>query len=413
MCSNTARRRYSGIWRTCVSRPRTPLSTTGHDPEDVVRVLDELILDAVQARASDVHIEPKEDRLRIRYRIDGVMSEQPSLKSKLALPLISRIKVLAKMDIAERRQPQDGTFKTDLGRLGRVSLRASTFPCFEGEKMVMRVLRASDILPLDKLGMSPGQMVQLRNLVGRTGGLLLVTGPTGSGKTSTLYAALAELDTRRLNIVTLEDPMEVQIPDITQGQVNRRAGFTFSAGLRAILRQDPDVILVGEMRDPETAAIAVQASLTGHLVLSTMHTNSAIETITRLIDIGLEPYVVANAMIGVLSQRLVRVVCPHCAEEYVLGRNVTAEVGFPIPPESHFLRAVGCERCLYTGFRGRTGIFEIVEMEDRLRTMVKQKAETHEIKAHLRERGIPTLRRVGFQFALQGRTTAAEVLRVT
>jgi len=396
-----------------LSRSRTPLSTASPDADDVVRLLDEIILDAVQARASDMHIEPKEDRLRIRYRIDGVMAEQPPLNFKLALPMISRVKVLAKMDIAERRQPQDGTFKVDLGRLGRVSLRASTFPCFEGEKLVMRILRAGDILPLDKLGLAPGQVKQMRDLVSHTGGLLLVTGPTGSGKTSSLYAALSELDTKRLNIVTLEDPMEVQISDITQGQVNRRAGFTFSSGLRAILRQDPDVIMVGEMRDPETAAIAVQASLTGHLVLSTMHTNSAIETVTRLIDIGLEPYIVANALLGVVSQRLVRSVCPHCAEEYTLGRDVTDEVGFPIPPESRFRRAIGCERCLHTGFRGRSGIFEIVEMGDRLRTMIKGKAENHEIKAHLRERGIPTLRRVGFQAALQGRTTAAEVLRVT
>ena len=396
-----------------MSRSRTPFSTAAPDPDDVVRLLDDLILDAVQARASDIHIEPKEDRLRVRYRIDGVMSEQPAMKTKLALPMISRVKVLAKMDIAERRQPQDGTFKSDLGRLGAVSLRASTFPCFEGEKLVMRILRAGDILPIDKLGMAPGQVRQIRDLVSHTGGLLLVTGPTGSGKTSTLYAALSELDTKRLNIVTLEDPMEVQLPDITQGQVNRRAGFTFHSGLRAILRQDPDVILVGEMRDPETAAIAVQASLTGHLVLSTMHTNSAIETITRLIDIGLEPYIVANALIGILSQRLVRQVCPHCAEEYTLGKDVSVEVGFAIPPESRFRRAIGCERCLHTGFRGRTGIFEIVEMNDRLRTMVKTKSENHEIKSHLRERGIPTLRRVGFQSALQGKTTAAEVLRVT
>ncbi len=392
---------------------RTRPTPTGLDSDDVVQLLDSLILDAVQARASDMHIEPKEDRLRVRYRIDGVMNEQPPVKAKLALPIISRVKVLAKMDIAERRQPQDGTFKVDLGTLGRVSLRASTFPCFEGEKLVMRILRAGDILPMDQLGMAPGQVRQMRGLVAHTGGLLLVTGPTGSGKTSSLYAALSELDTKRLNIVTLEDPMEVQLPDITQGQVNRRAGFTFSSGLRAILRQDPDVILVGEMRDPETAAIAVQASLTGHLVLSTMHTNSAIETITRLIDIGLEPYIVANALLGVISQRLVRVVCPHCAEEYTLGRDVTEEVGFPIPPESRFRRAIGCERCLHTGFRGRTGIFELVEMGDRLRTMIKGKAENHDIKAHLRERGIPTLRRVGFQIALQGKTTAAEVLRVT
>ena len=396
-----------------MARKGTPLSTGAPAPDDVIRLLDDLVFEAVRARASDIHLEPKEDRLRVRYRIDGVMAEQQPLSPRIALTLISRVKVLAKMDIAEKRQPQDGTFKIDVPRVGAVSLRASTFPCFEGEKMVMRVLRASDLLSLDKLGMGKGQLRQVRELANRHGGLMLVTGPTGSGKTSTLYATLAELDTSRLNIVTLEDPMEVQLPDITQGQVNRRAGFTFSSGLRAILRQDPDVILVGEMRDPETAAIAVQASLTGHLVLSTLHTNSAIETITRLIDIGLEPYIVANALVAIVSQRLVRRVCSACAQPYTLGRDVSEDVGFHIPPDSRFLRAIGCDKCLRTGFRGRTGIFEVVEVDDRMRTMIKRKAETHEIKEALRERGIPTLRRVGFQAALQGKTTAAEVLRVT
>ncbi len=396
-----------------MARKGTSVSSGAPNPDDVIRLLDDLVIDAVRARASDIHIEPKEDRLRVRYRIDGVMSEQKALNSRLALPLVSRIKVLSKMDIAEKRQPQDGTFKVDVPRAGAVSLRASTFPCFEGEKLVMRVLRAGDLLPLDKLGMGKGQVRQLRDISNRTGGLMLVTGPTGSGKTSTLYAALSELDTARLNIVTLEDPMEVQLPDITQGQVNRRAGFTFSSGLRAILRQDPDVILVGEMRDPETAAIAVQASLTGHLVLSTLHTNSAIETITRLVDIGLEPYIVANALVAIVSQRLVRRVCSQCAQPYTLGRDVSEDVGFRIPPDSRFFRAIGCDLCLRTGFRGRTGIFEVVEVDDRMRSMIKRKAENHEIKEALRERGIPTLRRVGFQAALQGKTTAAEVLRVT
>ena len=396
-----------------MARSRSPLSSAAPNPDDVVRLLDELVNDAVRARASDIHLEPKEDRLRVRYRIDGVMSDRKAMNARISLPLISRIKVLAKMDIAEKRQPQDGTFKVEVTRAGAVSLRASTFPCFEGEKMVMRILRAGDLLPLEKLGMGATQLRQIRELGNRTGGLMLVTGPTGSGKTSTLYAMLSQLDTDRLNIVTLEDPMEVQLPDITQGQVNRRAGFTFASGLRAILRQDPDVILVGEMRDPETAAIAVQASLTGHLVLSTLHTNSAIETITRMVDIGLEPYVVANALLAIVSQRLVRRVCSQCAQPYTLGRDVSEEVGFHIPPDSRFFRAVGCDTCLRTGFRGRTGIFEVVEIDDRMRTMVKRKAETHEIKEALRERGIPTLRRVGFQAALQGKTTAAEVLRVT
>ena len=310
---------------------------------------------AVRSRASDIHIEPKADRLRVRLRVDGVLSEEPALPVSMSSAIVSRVKVLAKMDISERRQPQDGMFKVSLGRAKSVTLRASTFPCFEGEKLVLRLLLAGSILPLNTLGIEADQAAQLRRMIKHQGGLMLVTGPTGSGKTSTLYALLSELDTSRLNIVTLEDPIEVQLPEITQGQVNRRAGFTFATGLRAILRQDPDVILVGEMRDPETAQIALQASLTGHLVLSTLHTNSTIATITRLIDIGLEPYTVANALIGIIAQRLVRSVCRHCGEEYVLESDVTNEIGFPLPIGSKLKRAVGCSRCYGIGFRGRRG----------------------------------------------------------
>ena len=397
---------------------RVPLSTSSSDvgpvdPTDIIRALDEIIRRAVAARASDIHIETKPDRVRVRYRVDGVMSEQPYLPLSAAAPLVSRIKVLARMDIAEKRQPQDGTFKSELGRGRTVSLRASTFPSFDGEKAVMRLLQANAIMPLESLGLGAGQVQTVRQLTRRTGGLLLVTGPTGAGKTSTLYSMLSELDTSRLNIVTLEDPIEVQIPEITQGQVNPRAGFTFATGLRAILRQDPDVILVGEMRDSETAQIAIQASLTGHLVLSTMHTNSTISTITRLMDIGVEPYIVANALVGVLAQRLVRVVCSRCAQPYKLDQDVTPDVGFPLPEGSMLQRAVGCEHCMYTGFKGRRGIFEVVEVTDPIQSLIKKNAESKEYKAVLREMGVPTLRRVGMRQALKGRTTASEVLRVT
>jgi general secretion pathway protein E/type IV pilus assembly protein PilB len=397
-------------------RPEKPGSANErvvYESGEIVRALDELIRRASQFRASDIHLEPKSDKLRIRFRVDGVMVEQAPLPAPSAAPLISRIKVLGRMDIAEKRQPQDGNFKIEVGRGKTVSLRASTFPTFDGEKAVLRLLEVGAIIALDELGMGGGQVETIRKLAQRTGGLVLVTGPTGAGKTSTLYSMLAEMDTSRLNIVTLEDPIEVQIPEITQGQVNRRAGFTFATGLRAILRQDPDVILVGEMRDIETAQIAVQASLTGHLVLSTLHTNSTIATITRLIDIGLEPYVVANALQAVVAQRLIRLVCPKCAEPYVLDRDVTEEVGFALPEKSALVRPKGCDACMFTGFKGRRGIYEVVEVDDVLRGLIKQKAEAVAYKAVLRDKGIPTLRRVGMRQAIKGRTTAPEVIRVT
>lgn len=380
---------------------------------EIVRALDEVIRRATRLRASDIHFEPKPDKLRIRFRVDGVMVEQPYLPVSACKPMISRIKVLGRMDIAIKRQPQDGTFKVDLGHKKTVSLRASTFPCFDGEKAVLRLLEANAIIGMDQLGMGRGQVQALRRLAKNSGGLALVTGPTGSGKTSTLYSVLGELDTARLNIVTLEDPIEVQITDITQGQVNPRAGFTFADGLRAILRQDPDVILVGEMRDAETASIAIQASLTGHLVLSTMHTNSTISTITRLMDLGIEPYIVANALVGVVAQRLVRVVCPQCSEPYTLEQDVSEEVGFALPENATLVRAVGCDHCMFTGFKGRRGIFEIVEVEERLQTLIKHRAGADEYKKLLREMTVPTLRRVGMRQALKGRTTASEILRVT
>ncbi len=392
--------------------PRSESFESRRDGE-IVRALDEIIRRAVAARASDIHLEPKEDRLRIRFRIDGVMVEQPYLPPTANLKMISRIKVLAHMDIAEKRQPQDGTFKMELGRGKTVSLRSSTFPSFDGEKVVLRLLEANALISMEQLGMGRGQIQSLRNMTRRTGGLLLVTGPTGSGKTSTLYAVLSELDTQRLNVVTLEDPIEVQLKDITQGQVNPRAGFTFASGLRSILRQDPDVILVGEMRDAETAAIAIQASLTGHLVLSTMHTNSTIATITRLMDLGVEPYIVANALVGVIAQRLVRVVCPRCHEKYNLDKDVTDEVGFALPENAPLVRAVGCDACLFTGFKGRRGIFEVVEVEERIIKLIKARATADEYKQVLRDMTVPTLRRVGMRQALKGRTTASEVLRVT
>ncbi len=378
---------------------------------DIVQLLDELIHTAALAGASDIHVEPQRDRLRVRLRVDGVMAAQPSLSPNLGAPMISRAKVLGRMDIAEKRLPQDGTFSLEIaGR--RISLRASTFPCAYGEKLVLRLLQGMESLPLEKIGMGSRQIESVRRLAKQNGGLVLVTGPTGSGKTSTLYAMLREVDTQSLNVVTLEDPIEVQLQEITQGQVHNKAGFTFARGLRAILRQDPDVILVGEMRDLETTSIAFQASLTGHLVLSTLHTNSALETITRLIDIGLEPYIVAHAIVGIISQRLVRKLCSSCAVSYDDLSTLLPEVGFPIP-QAPYLQPQGCKRCLKTGYRGRMGLYEIIEIDDRLRNLIKLKAGASEFKSLLREMGIPTLRRVGMHHAITGITSPDEVLRVT
>lgn len=378
---------------------------------DSVRLLDDVLLEAMNVGASDIHIEPKETQLRVRVRVDGVMVERPPIPLSLSGQVISRVKVLARMDIAEKRNPQDGTFRLEVG--GRpLSVRASTFPCIDGEKVVLRLVMSSGLIPMDQLGMAQGQLRQAQQLIARSG-LVLATGPTGSGKTSTLYALLSTLDTVQRNIVTLEDPIEAHIPQITQGQVQPKAGFTFASGLRSILRQDPDVILVGEMRDAETAGIAVQAGLTGHLVLSTLHASSTLESLTRLFDIGLPPQTLANALSGVICQRLVRKPCPHCAETYELDRDVTEEVGFALPMGSKLLRARGCPQCLNTGYRGRTGIYEVLSFNDTLRSAIKRSVDVVTLKQLLREQGVPTLRRAGMALALRGGTTPGEVLRLT
>src|SRR4051812_41277292 len=301
-------------------------ATSFHPDEmDAVQVLDHLVRRAVAMEASDIHIEPKRDTLRVRYRIDGVMVAQGQLPLEVAPPLTTRVKVLSRMDMTERRTPQDGQFTLEFGTASVVHLRASTFPGIHGETLVLRVLLGHQVLPITKLGMSDQDQESIQRLVSRPSGLVIVCGPTGSGKTSTLYSMLQVMNTAERSVVTLEDPIEVEFPEITQGQANVRQGFTFAAGLRAILRQDPDVILVGEMRDPETAQIALQASLTGHLVLSTLHTSDSVETVARLVDLGVEPWIVANSLLGVVGQRLVRVLCDACATTYALPNDITDE----------------------------------------------------------------------------------------
>ena len=388
----------------------------GSEEGPVVELLDNLFDQAVQFRASDIHLEPKEDHLAIRLRVDGILVPYREQPISLAKQLASRVKVLAKVDIAEKRLPQDGTFAINV-QGERKNIRCSTFPTNHGEKVVLRILADSLIMTdLTSLGIPPSQLLHLKKAVTASSGLVLATGPTGAGKSSTLHSVLARLDQKRLNITTLEDPIEIRATGLTQAQINLRKGFTFAKGLRAILRQDPDVILVGEMRDFETAQIAFQASLTGHLVLSTLHTSSTVETITRLLDMGLEPYLVASSIHVIVAQRLVRLLCPLCREPTALDEDINDMVGFEIPPPlpgQQVYSAKGCPVCLDTGYRGRTGLFEVLVIDDDIRDLIKKKSTSTAYKEVLRRSGLPTLRRDGIRKVQDGMTTIEEIMRVT
>jgi type II secretory ATPase GspE/PulE/Tfp pilus assembly ATPase PilB-like protein len=380
---------------------------------DPVVVVNELVRLAVAQRASDIHLEPKHDMLQVRIRVDGSLVDVQPIALAVASNVVSRVKVLAKMDISERRLPQDGQIAIDFEGGKRVHLRASTFPASQGEKLVLRVLSGQQLTPFERLGIELAGQTTLREVVGRPQGFVVTSGPTGAGKTSTLYALLQLIDPRDVNVVTLEDPIEIELYGVTQGQVNTRTGFTFATGLRAILRQDPDIILVGEMRDSETAGIAMQAALTGHLVMSTLHTSDTVETIVRLVDLGVEPWIVANALSAVLAQRLVRIVCPHCRRMAKLERDVWDGDQILLTAGTEVVRPTGCEKCLRTGYRGRTGIFEVVELDDELRELVKAKAPAREYREIYARRKIPSLRWAGMLKVNAGVTTVDEVLRVT
>jgi general secretion pathway protein E/type IV pilus assembly protein PilB len=395
-----------------------PPTPTQHAAEpfagtDAVGILDELVRRAANLGSSDIHLEPKRDRLQVRFRIDGTMVEQPSIELELAPQIVSRIKVLARMDISERRLPQDGQFTLEVGLGFLINLRSATFPCTQGEKVVLRLLLGQNLIFFDKLGFDPSMSAKVKEMVLRPQGFLVTCGPTGSGKTSTLYAFMQLLDTTKINVVTLEDPIEVELYTITQGQTNPRTGFTFAAGLRSVLRQDPDVILVGEMRDAETAGIALQAALTGHLVLSTLHTSDVVETIVRLVDLGIEPWIIANALSGVIAQRLVRLACPHCRESVPLENDLWDGDEILLTAGSKISQPKGCARCHRSGYRGRTGIFQVLEIDDELRELVKTKATAAAYREALRARKIPSLRRIGFDKVTAGVTTVEEVIRVT
>ena len=382
------------------------------DDAPIIRLINAILTQAIKENASDVHIETFENRLVVRLRVDGVLREILEPPRSLAPLVVSRIKVMARLDIAEKRVPQDG--RISLKVAGRpVDVRVSTLPSGYGERVVLRLLdKQAGRLDLEHLGMDPATHDRLVRLVNKPHGIILVTGPTGSGKTTTLYAALARLNDHSRNILTVEDPIEYFIDGIGQTQVNSKVDMSFARGLRAILRQDPDVVMVGEIRDLETVEIAIQASLTGHLVFSTLHTNTAVGAVTRLRDMGVEPYLLSSTLLGVLAQRLVRTLCPQCREAYTADATECEMLGLPAdnPPTLH--HAVGCPACNQTGYAGRAGIYELVPIDESMRRLIHDGAAEHALERHARSLA-PSIRQDGIRLALAGRTTLEEVLRVT
>jgi general secretion pathway protein E len=379
----------------------------------VVRLVNLLVENAIASEASDIHIEPFEDTLRIRYRIDGILYDQEAPPRRLQAAVTSRIKIMAEMNIAERRLPQDGRIRVTLhGR--RVDIRVSTIPTVHGESIVMRLLdRSSVFLPLERLGFAPAMLAQFEKLITRPHGILLVTGPTGSGKTTTLYAALDKINSPDRKIITVEDPVEYQLKGVNQIPVRSKIGLTFATGLRHIVRQDPDVILVGEIRDLETAEISIQAALTGHLVFSTLHTNDAPSAITRLQDMGVEPYLLSSVLEGVLAQRLVRRICQVCRVPDTPSAADIEALGVKADPHAKLFRGRGCDECRGTGYRGRIGIYELFPITEDVRSLVLRRASSREIRRLAIDAGMVTLRQDGWTRALDGITTIEEVLRVT
>jgi len=385
--------------------------TEAAEEPPIIKLVNILISDAVKDRVSDIHIEPEMEVLRVRYRIDGILHEVHSLPKKLQNAIISRIKILAEMDIAESRRPQDGKISVKLENKD-LDIRVSTFPTVHGENVVMRLLdRSSILLGLKDLGFTKENLDIFSKMILQPNGIILVTGPTGSGKTTTLYSALSTISSMEKNIITIEDPVEYELPLIRQTQVNPKADITFSNGLRSILRQDPDVIMVGEIRDKETAEVAIQASLTGHLVFSTLHTNDAPSSLTRLIDMGLEPFLISSSLILIVAQRLVRQICPKCKEEHSPSPVVLRDLG--LDSATKFFRGKGCPFCKNTGFVGRIGIFELLVLNETIRKMVEERNSADAIKKKAIELGLITLREDGLEKARAGLTTLEEILRVT
>jgi len=381
----------------------------------IIKLVNLILSQAVKARASDIHIEPYQNRIKIRYRVDGILYDMLSAPKHIQSTLVSRVKIMAKLNIAEKRLPQDGRIEIRVGDKD-VDIRVSTIPIAFGERVVLRLLDKTNVLlKLSDLGMSEEGLGVFKGLITSAHGIILVTGPTGSGKTTTLYAALSTINNPDINIITIEDPIEYQIEGIGQIQVNPKIDLTFANGLRSIVRQDPDVILVGEIRDLETAEIAIQAALTGHLVFSTLHTNDSASAVTRLINMGVEHFLVSSSVIAILAQRLVRRVCDECKTGYIPDEESLQNIG--ITPEMYagkkIYRAEGCQGCLNTGYKGRTGIFELMVLDDAMKNLILKTSDSNTIKRRAVRQGMTSLRQTGASKVLNGITTAEEVLRVT
>lgn len=381
----------------------------------IIKLVNHVISQSVKIGASDIHIEPEQYSLKIRYRVDGILYDMLTPPKWMQASLVSRIKVMSSMNIAEKRLPQDGRFEVRIGNQS-IDVRVSTIPIQYGERLVMRLLNKSgSLFNLSELGLSPEKLDKIRQLISYSHGIILVTGPTGSGKTTTLYAVLSSLNSPDINIITIEDPVEYQLKGVNQIQVNPKIELTFARGLRSIVRQDPDVILIGEMRDLETAEIGVQSALTGHLVFSTLHTNDSASAITRLVDLGIEPFLISSSVIAVIAQRLLRVLCNECKQPYAPDKATLERLG--LTPEqaenSVFYRPAGCSSCFNSGYRGRVAIYEILELKQELQNLVLKTYDSHRIKNEAVRLGMTTLYQNGIEKVLSGVTTIEEVLRVT
>ncbi len=391
------------------------LFETSREQSPIVKLLNLILTEAIQQGASDIHFEPQESGLKVRYRIDGVLQTRHSPSPEYQSQLLARIKVMAKMDIAEHRLPQDGRIKLKMGRR-EIDFRVSTVPITGGERIVLRILdKGNVVLGLESLGMMPQVFEDFKKLIKLPEGIILVTGPTGSGKTTTLYSAISDIYSDEINIMTIEDPVEYNLKGIAQIGVKPKINLTFAAGLRTILRQDPDVVMVGEIRDIETARIAIQASLTGHLVMSTLHTNDAPSAITRLVDMGIEPYLLSSTIVGVLAQRLVRRICPKCMIPYQATDDEMKSLGVkhPLLEKEQFFRGEGCKECYDTGYRGRHGIYELMVVNNPIKKQIVKSPDAVELRKIALENGMAGLIANGAELAQKGITTVAEVLRVT
>jgi type IV pilus assembly protein PilB len=384
------------------------------DEAPIIRIVNTILMYAIRDGASDIHIEPQRKGVRVRYRIDGVLHEQMKVPQYVLNPLVSRIKIMADLNIAERRVPQDGRIHVKMQDKD-FDLRVSTCPSQHGEKVVMRILDKSSVLiGLEKLGLYPETQTILEDICAQPNGMFLISGPTGSGKTTTLYSSLNVINSVEKNTMTVEDPVEYQLPGLTQVNVNRKAGLTFANSLRSFLRQDPDIIMIGETRDLETAEIAVQAALTGHLVLTTIHTNDAPSIATRLVDMGVEPFLIAASMVAGLAQRLTRKICPDCKEEYKPQRELLLRFGFDpkLNPDVKFWHGRGCDTCRQSGYKGRLGVYEMMRVNEELAEMIVRRAPLSEIKEAARANGMHTMQEDGFRKCRDGLTTIEEVMRV-